>query len=719
MPVVLSSKLTFRRFGRTHHLKLDTAADLPGVLELDEALWVATSMPTHSIQCNMELMQLIDKNHDGRIHTEEIKEAIDWLLKNLRDKSGIDHASDTLELAAINVDHDQGQAILESCKKMLVDLGMPDSHRITLDQIQKVRANVEAETVSEAGVVLPEAAGDDDTRQFLSDIVASLGGTDHPSNQPGVSQVVLDQFLEQVKVYLDWLSLADATATGDGSYQPVSQQTSDTNLWPLGDETERAYAIVDDLDHKLDQFFDQCQVLAIDQRLSDQMRLGDKDIQTTNIADPKAIKQLLARASLARPVCDGVLDFSNPINPWYAQRVAALQTQVLEPLLGSSFTGRLTSDQWDSVKERFLSFACWREAKPPDAVAVLDETKLQGYLEASFCQKASQLIQSSHKTAFKLKNIRLAQKLVLYQSNLLTLVNNFVSFPYLYDATTRAMFEAGTLVMDSRRFDLAIRVQDVNQHAKVAQSSSMLVLYARVNDLSGDFIVAVPVTSGGKGNLCVGKRGVFHDTQGQISDAQIIKTIDNPVSIGEAIFAPFKRIGELVGQKVDQMTSSAETQLDSTAQQALTRVTTGESAPTSPKPIQSSPSIGAGSMLAGGGIAMAAVGSSLAYVSKIIVEFPVAVGIGLCGAVLAVVIPNAILAYVRLKKQDLSAILEGSGWAINARMRLTYQQRRHFTRKPAYPLSVKGIGVIGWMLTAACIMGAAAVYGWWVMQSST
>lgn len=716
MLMVRSHRLTFDRFGRSYHLRLDTAEDLAGVLALDEAHWVATSMPTSAVQHgNSEFMGLVDTNHDGRIHTLEVKNAVDWLLTHLEQTTGVDQASETLELSAINTDLDQGRAILHACQKMLANFGLSDSDRITLDQIRQIRVAAEAEKVSEAGVVLPEAAQDENIRQFLSDIVTTLGGISHPGGRLGVDQSSLDRFLEQTRGYLDWMKTGDRAVDGSEGTRQQDDDALRGALLPLGGDTERAYSVLSGLRQKLDHYFDQCQLLAIDQRLAGQLPLAHREVEAADIADPSAVKELLVRAAIAPPVPDVVLDFTGRINPWYADAVTKLQRQVLEPIFGHSIE-RLTAAQWESTKQRFSAFTQWLEAKPADAVAQLGRVKLQSYLDPVYEQEVRMLIQTSHDTAFKLEHIRLAEKLVLYQINLLKFVNNFVSFPYLYDPTNRAAFEMGTLIMDGRRFGLAVRVDDVAQHAGVAKSSNMFVLYAQIQDLSQStpYVVAVPVTSGGKGNLCVGKRGVFHDTQGHCWDAQIVKAIENPVSIAEAVAAPFKRLGGLISQKVDQMTGSAEAALDSTAQQAVTRIGAPSpvTTPLSVKPSQNQVGGGlqAGSLVAGGGIALAAIGSSLAYVSKIVVEFPAAVGVGLGGAILAVMVPNALLAFIRIRGHDLSAILEGSGWAINARMRLTRTQRRNFTQSPDCP----GLWIRrwGWALTAVCIMTAiAVVYG--------
>ena len=90
------------------------------------------------------------------------------------------------------------------------------------------------------------------------------------------------------------------------------------------------------------------------------------------------------------------------------------------------------------------------------------------------------------------------------QAYLLSFANNFVSFPDLYNPKRRALFEMGTLIMDGRHFNLSIRVHDRSQHANIARASNMLVLYAEVGSKAKGklYEVAVPVTSGSKGNPC-------------------------------------------------------------------------------------------------------------------------------------------------------------------------------------------------------------------------
>ena len=98
----------------------------------------------------------------------------------------------------------------------------------------------------------------------------------------------------------------------------------------------------------------------------------------------------------------------------------------------------------------------------------------------------------------------------------------------------------------------------------------------------------------------------------------------------------------------------------------------------------------AGGLLVGGGVALAALSSALAYIAKSLTGVPLwKILIGIGGSILAVMLPITIVAFLKLRKRDLSAILEGSGWGINARMRLTHKQGWFFTEKPKHPSDSK------------------------------
>jgi hypothetical protein len=118
-----------------------------------------------------------------------------------------------------------------------------------------------------------------------------------------------------------------------------------------------------------------------------------------------------------------------------------------------------------------------------------------------------------------------------------------------------------------------------------------------------------------------------------------------------------------------------------------------------------------GGVLAGGGIAVAALGSSLAFITKTLAGLStMAVLSGILGALAAVIVPTIIIAWLKLRARDLSAILEGSGWAINARMSLTRRLARYFTHRPGYPRGSRGLWRrhLRWLVYALLLAAAAA-----------
>lgn len=706
-----AGRFRFQYFGSALQLKVENAGDLRRVGELDEAHWVATSAPIETINADPVFLELVDTDHDGRIGCSELRQAISWLFEHLKDHAGTNAGSTALVLAAIRSESDQGRRIRETAIKILNRLGATEKSRITLDQVRQIRKEEEHRAVSEAGIVLPEAARGDENaglRQFLNDILATVGGDPHPSGSKGVSQKCLDQFLTEAESFLGWLARAERA---DG--EPLSP------VMPLGERTSAAYSLFSSLRNKIDEYFTLCEAFLLDPRIGEQMLAGRSHLEEVDFADPAAVQSLLVNAPLAFPQANGALDFDSRINPRYAVQLEDLREGVLVPLLGDAAEKELTREQWGQVKKSFSPHEDWVNSKPACRVESLGAQRLRKYLDDSrLVQDTRALIDQSKTTAFILDNVRLLEKLILYQAHLLSFANNSVSFPDLYNPKRRALFEMGTLIMDGRHFNLSIRVRDRSRHANIARASNMLVLYVEVGSKEKGklYEVAVPVTSGSRGILYVGKRGVFHEVDGREMDASVVEIVENPISLWEAIMAPFHRLGRAVTGKIEKITGAAEEKLDSVGSEAVTGVQAalGEQQPVSQIPSAPSGQM-VGGVLAGGGIALAALGSSAAFVVKTLASLTWQSTLaGILVAVAAVAIPASLVAHLKLRQRDLSAILEASGWAINARMRLTRRQADYFTCVPGYPSGAKGIRARSWLVWALL---AAAIAGMVVLMA--
>jgi len=682
--MVENSRMVFRRYGRSLHLKIESAEDLENILELDEAHWVATSAPAGMFNCDRLFLDFLDRDNTGRIRSCHVKQVISFALDGLRDRRGITDRSDRILLDAIAVDTQTGRQLKEATEQILKKLNKDKTEALTLEQLRELKAQIESTAVSEAGVALPEAVSDETLGQFIRDVISAVGGAEHPSGQVGIDLPGLERFIEQARSYLDWYEKGLVTAG-----------KRETAIMPLGSETPRIYGIFASIQPKVEQYFAQCRALALDERFADRIGLSDKEVsgEKINFDDPAEIDQLLKKAPLAKPRADGVLDFKEKINPYYAECLERFRREVLKPILGGE-PSSLSAEQWQQVKSFFEAHRRWLQEKPGEEVASLGPEKLKRYLDSPFAEQVRSLIAESRQTAALLEKVRLLEKLALCQLNLLDFVNNFVSFPYLYDPNRRAMFEMGTLIMDGRRFNLAVVVPNPAEHKSVAANSNMYVLYVQATSKAGDakLDLAVPVTSGGKGNLCVGKRGIFHDVFGRTYDAQVTDIIENPISFSEALLSPFRRLGRVLVGKIESITTSAEQKLQSRVSSVVEKVAEPQQL-AQPAPAQPA---GGGAwragLLMGAGVSIAAIGSAAAYITKTLATIqPSRVLVAIAMAAVAVMLPVSLVAMFKLRRRDLSAILEGSGWAINAKMRLSRKQSLYFTQRPAYP---KGAGLL-------------------------
>ena len=699
--MTISRAMTFSRYGRSYHLRIETSEDLQRAVELDEAHWVATNAPISTINCDDAFLKVLDSDQNGRITAGEVKSAIRWILEVLCDRRGLDAKSDSISLEAISTDTESGRRIHQTVRRLLDRPDHPETEALTLSEVQQVKAHVESMPVSAAGVVLPEAATDQQTRQFITDVIAVTGGAVHPSGARGLSEAQLEEFLTGAAAHLDWLETGEI---------PQGQET--TSIMPMGRQTSLAFEILTVFRPKMDQYFAQCEAAALDERFVQRMGWTGDELQDLDFDDPKVIEDVLKKAPLAKPRPERQLRFDETVNPYYAELLDRFRVEVCEPLLGP--VGQtLSGGQWLEIKSAFADHQGWCDARVDGAFDTIDCEQLRRYLDERFVAAVRSLIADRTEAAFVLDNICLTEKLLLYQINLIDLANNFVSFPHLYDASRRAMFEMGTLVMDGRRFNLAVRVDDRPSHLEVARSSNMYVLYVQITPGAGrdSYEVAIPVTSGGRGNLCLQKRGVFYDLAGFECDARVVHIITNPISIGEALVSPFQRLGRLVTGKIESFASAAEKKLDTTASAAMTRVA---AAP----PTQPSTGLAVGGILMGAGVAIAALGSAIAYIAKSLTEASwLAIIVVVLGAVLLVALPTAIVAFLKLRSRNLSAILEGSGWAINAPMRLRRNQRRLFTHRPKYPKGAGGIHGLVWLLVAGALLVILAVLGMRLLQT--
>ncbi len=256
-------------------------------------------------------------------------------------------------------------------------------------------------------------------------------------------------------------------------------------------------------------------------------------------------------------------------------------------------------------------------------------------------------------------------------------------------------------------------VPDVAAHKAMTSTGTTCVVYAKVEDKAGGtFVLALPKTRGWSTELPVGKRGVFYDLKGVEYDLTIVDIVRHPVSVIEAALSPFLRIGQFVSKKLEGMNSGADAVLEqktkavsvridgatANASSALQPIAAGKAPAPAPPPADpkatpaSAPGAtataaapgGMGNAVAMGGLAVAAVGSSVAFVANQLNALTLVDVLSIVlMAFFAVAVPSGFVGWLKLRRRNLAELLEGAGWALNDRLRLTPNLTARITQTPS------------------------------------
>ena len=283
------------------------------------------------------------------------------------------------------------------------------------------------------------------------------------------------------------------------------------------------------------------------------------------------------------------------------------------------------------------------------------------------------------------------RKLLLLHRDFYRLLRNFVTLEDFYDndEKTVASFLAGTLILDQRACKLCIRVNDLAKHDSQAPVSGRYLLYCNCeNKKTGKKLqIVAAMTQGEIKNLSVGKNGIFYDNDGLDYDATVFKIIENPISLRQAFWNPYRKMAKWVEDKINKSAAEkdAKTFDDMTAKVATA------ADPNAEKKSAFDIAKFAG-IFAAIGMALGMIGTALASVAQgwISLTWWQQIIVFVC-ILLIISGPSMIMAWMKLRRRNLAPVLNANGWAINADsiisvpfgLKLTEQVRFPFTKNPA------------------------------------
>lgn len=328
------------------------------------------------------------------------------------------------------------------------------------------------------------------------------------------------------------------------------------------------------------------------------------------------------------------------------------------------------------------------------------------------------------------------RKLLLLSRDFITLLHNYVTLEDFYavrlgqkEDRQLAIFQAGTLVIDQRACHLCIRVRDMGKHDAQAALSGIFLLYCECTNkvLGKTMMIAAAVTMGEIRNLTVGKNAIFYDRDGHDWDAVIVKIVDNPISIRQAFWSPYRKfanwVSELINKSASEKNDKAFSDMTAKVQAQADATTPEEKAAAKPQAFDIAKFAG---IFAAIGMAVGyiggfftALGSGLKDVLSANHGIVILLGI-ILGIMLVISGPSMIMAWMKLRKRNLSPLLNANGWAVNADAIISVPFGATLTDQAQFPLlklkdpfQKKGMPEWQkWLISIVVILAAAAAVGY-------
>lgn len=640
----------FFRAGGFDQVLLESGEDLFALAQLDKKLWSALSCPVQGVEFDRRTLQLIDSDNDGQIRVPEILEAIRWGRSCLTDVSPFDPDADGIPLAALNVGVDEGARLADAVRTVLVNLGKPDADRVTVADVCDNEAMLAATRFNGDGVITEATAESEDLKAWIRDVIACCGSLPDRSGVEGINSDLVDRFAAAATAWSLW---HDAKPADDAL--------------PAGDERESLMLLYRQLKPKIEDFFLRCGIASYDQRGAGLMNSPEESLQRLAASDLSTAHDEMAALPLAEVTAAGILDTDKGVNPAWHQLLVQFNAAIVQPLTGD--THLLSLKQWEEVKSSLEIHEKWLLDQPEPIVAQLGIERLRQWESDSVANKLHALIDQDLLLKPAFDAMLDLERLTRYCRDLLLFANNYVSFRDFYTGKGKAIFQAGTLYMDGRSFDLCIRVTDIAKHALLANLSGIYLAYCDCVRNGAKMTISAAVTNGDCDQLMIGRNGVFFDREGNDWDATIVRILDHPISLRQAFWSPYKRVVRMVGEQVQKMAAArAKAVEDKTAAGVMQSGTKKEEA----KPGQQAFDVGkfagifAAVGLAAGALATAIAAIVTGFFKLSWWQMPLAV----IGIALLISGPSMLLAWFKLRQRNLGRLLDANGWAVNTRARI-------------------------------------------------
>lgn len=649
----------FQQVGGLVQVQLNTIDDVLNLDKLDPKNWTALACPVKGLEFSEETLTLLDTDKNGRVRVPEILEGVNYIKKYFAKPEIIMEKGDSIPLDALSeTPFDCGHSPLASAKSVLSILGKDDATEISLADISVNEKLFSPGIINGDGVLPVECVKEENVASVVKDMIECTGGTDDISGVKGINRAQFEDFFAKIRSVKEWREAA---------------VQNDPKIFFLKDATDSAAAAYTKVRDKINDFFLRCSLIEYDQNATDILKT-ETDRLFLNEEGSLQDLEHLSQLPIAYCAAGKNLPLTEGINPAWAADMANFKKNVISHIYKKEVT-ELTVEHWHKLEELFEPYINWVKAMPETSATPLGLDRITEILNSNAEETINNyLLEEEKHPPIALATIDL-RKMLLYRRDFMTLVRNFVNFQDFYSPENPAIFQCGTLYIDGRSCELCFKVLDITKHGVMAALSQCFLVYCDcVKCGTGEKMqIAALISNGDTDNLLVGRNGLFFDRDGADWDATIVKITENPVSLKQAFWSPYKKLMRLIQEKLAKNATKAETNV-------MDKMSKTVDDPKANAPKKTDVGTVAAISVAITGIATIVM-SILGFFKGLGAWIPLAIIL----IMLFISLPSVFIAWSKLRKRNIAPILDASGWAINGNVRITTPLGNSLTELPDRP----------------------------------
>ena len=698
-------KWEFENIGGSTRVRIETGEDIAHLSELDPKMWTVLSCPINGLEIDDKSLAYVDSDKDGKIRVNDIISTSNWIINAIKDVDLILQGDNTFDINKFDTETVEGKKLFDTAKQILKNLNK-EGDIISISDTTDIAAIFAKTRFNGDGVITESTTDNADEKNVIASIIATIGGVADRSGEQGVNTEKIETFYKLLSDYIAW---------NESSVEA-----------PYGDKTDKVIDAYNALDVKVKDFFMRSKLASFSPD-----SIAALDVQTSRIESISAdnlTEKLdeIASYPIARVTGVGEINLEEEINPAWASYFETLKSVVL---VGKK---KLTESEWIAIKDTFSAYIQWKNSKAGAEVESLGIDAIKKIVEDNNKESLLALVAEDSKLKEEAENIEMVDKFLHIYRDFYRLLRNFITLHDFYtkDKNVKAIFQSGRLIVDQRECYFCMKVADMAKHNTMAASSGMFLVYCDcvAKDKPAKLSIVAAVTVGNIGDLVVGKNAIYYDNEGGEWDAVITKIIDNPISISQAFWSPYRRIATVVENLINKSAAEKDAKImsDATAKINSAQTTMKESGanPDATKAVAPPFDIAKfAGIFAALGMALGMIGTALVAVFEGLAELSwwklILVFVGI---MLAISGPAMILAWMKLRRRNIAPLLNANGWAVNASSKISIPFGETLTDSAKFPKlklqdPYKKAGIPTWKKWMITIIILAVIFtGLWLFN---